>query len=108
MWRVQQEITSNQRAWNRQKYSPTMCKYGCGTNLVFMKDGGNRTIPCESRKIIVDKNDDRRIMEESGLITTMGRRFGWPVHDCITKKVVKDEKELEMPLPELMPIEEND
>lgn len=99
---VAPELTANQRSWNRQKNNPAMCRYGCGMKIVFMKDALWRTIPCEARKIVVVK-DGQKIMEESGLITRLGRRVGWPVHDCLAERAQQTDDTI--PPPTLMPIE---
>ena len=49
--------------------------------IVFLKDARWKTFPCDAIKVR-ESEDGRRIMEESGLITTMGERVGWPVHEC--------------------------
>ena len=79
------EIPANQRAWLRQRSNPTPCRYGCGVNLVFMKNEVGHTIACDAKKIIVDA-PGISIVTESGEIQKEKRRFGWPVHDCLVKR----------------------
>jgi len=48
-----------------------------------MKNIHGNYVPCEAAKKIVNPGEGEvKIIGEDGMITTMGRRFGWPVHEC--------------------------
>ena len=78
-----QETTYNQRQWIRQRQHPRKCS-NCKKKIIFLKDARWVTFPCDAVKVL-EKMDGRRIMEESGLITTIGDRIGWPIHECSIK-----------------------
>lgn len=57
-----------------------------------MKDLHGNEIPCDAVKKIVnekDVNGSIRVMDEEGIISTVGRRIGWPVHECPSLPVQK-------------------
>lgn len=82
-----QDLTANQREWFRQKHKPSRCKK-CQKHIVFMKNIHWNYVACDAvKKIVTETEGDRRIMQEDGIISTMGRRFGWPVHECEAKKI---------------------
>jgi hypothetical protein len=87
MWKIPKRemqtigISANQRAWNYQKDNPTLCRLGCGIKLVFLKDMGGITFPCEARKFQV-RDGNMSMMLEDGSISSYGYRFGWPLHRC--------------------------
>ena len=87
------EQTYNQRQWIIQRQRPKRCnKQDCGKRIVFLKDASGRTFPCDAIKVRETK-DGRRIMEESGLVTTIGERVGWPVHECSIRKLSDESEE---------------
>lgn len=48
-----------------------------------MKNIHGNYVACNAvKKIVNDGEGDVRIMCEDGMISSMGRRFGWPVHEC--------------------------
>lgn len=78
-----ENITANQRAWYEQKFKPSKCKE-CKKPIVFMKNIHWNYVPCDAVKKIIGENEgDMKIMQEDGIISTMGRRVGWPVHVCV-------------------------
>jgi len=53
-----------------------------------MKNIHGNYVACDAaKKIVNEREGDIRIMCEDGMISTMGRRFGWPVHECLKKAV---------------------
>lgn len=62
--------------------SPTPCRYGCGTKLVFLKDEIGRTIACEAKEGTATQ-DGLMILDKNGVMASKGKREGWPVHACV-------------------------
>jgi hypothetical protein len=82
-----ENISANQRAWYEQRYNPPKCR-ACKQPIVFMKNHRWNYVPCDARKIIVNEGDalgSIAIMDAEGIVTTQGRRVGWPVHVCKAK-----------------------
>lgn len=107
MLRAHPEITLNQRLWHRQKHRTSVCKYCKRMKIVFLKNIHGQFIACEATKV-VEKEDGRKILDEQGIISKMGRRVGWAVHDCSAKPgavpVIEPEVEY-VPLPEYEPVD---
>lgn len=95
----------NQRLWNRQKHRPALCKYCKRVKIVFLRNLHGDFIPCEAVKL-VHKKDGQKVLDEQGIVSWMGVRFGWPVHNCRNEKtVVVDEQDV--PLPEFEPVSDH-
>ena len=66
----------------RQRYNPSRCEK-CRKPIVFMKNIHGNYVPCQAAKKVVNPGEgDAKIIGEDGIITTIGRRVGWPVHEC--------------------------
>ena len=85
------ELTYNQREWNRQKHKPSHCR-DCREKIVFLKDLRGWTFPCDAVKVVI-KEGDKKIIGEDGLITHMGERIGWPLHECKAKKEIPEQNQ---------------
>ena len=55
-----------------------------------MKNLHGNEVPCDAVKKIVNEKDpkgDIRVMDEEGIISSVGRRIGWPVHECAASPI---------------------
>ena len=82
-----ENISGNQRVWVRERFNPVKCK-DCGKGILFMKNLHGNYVPVDAVKKIVNEGDTNGsipVIDEMGIVTTTGRRVGWPVHVCKTK-----------------------
>lgn len=88
--------SANCRAWKRQRENPTPCRYGCGANLVFLKNEIGQTIACEAREMKFNSQSPVSVMLEDGSISTQGERVGWLVHKCVKIQTAKEEEDVSL------------
>lgn len=75
--------------YQQQKERPTLCRY-CNQKIIFMKVIPTGFRPVEHVKRVYDAIDtDTKVVDEQGLVSTMGRRVGWKLHECLQKPVMK-------------------